>query len=130
VTRGASFALGLAVSGGAVIAGCRGLVLHDAPSLLGPTLQRSEVLGLVAGFGTTFASLPDLIVMLRRRSTAGIRPTMAGITAVFQVLWVYYGLLIGSRPVIMWNAIAVVINSLSVVAYLLFRRAERRPPRP
>jgi hypothetical protein len=34
--------------------------------------------------------------------------------------------LIGSRPVIMWNVIAIVMNSLSVVAYLVFARAERR----
>ena len=43
---------------------------------------------------------------------------------VFQVLWVYYGLLIESRPVIVWNTIAVVINLLSVRAYRRFARAE------
>jgi uncharacterized protein with PQ loop repeat len=108
------------------ISGCRALAIHDTASLLVPGPQHSEVVGLVAGFGTTFASLPDLIVMLKRRSTGGIRPTMAGIMAVSQLAWVYYGLLIGSRPVIMWNVIAVAMNSLSVGAYLAFARAERR----
>jgi len=117
---------GIAACCVAAIGGCRAAGMHDSTSLLVPRLQRSEILGLVAGFGTTFAALPDLILMLRRRSTGGIRPTMAGITAIFQVVWVYYGLLIGSRPVIMWNAIAVVINSLSVAAYLVISRAERR----
>jgi MtN3 and saliva related transmembrane protein len=28
-----------------------------------------EIIGFVAGFGTTFAALPDLIAMLKRRST-------------------------------------------------------------
>ena len=27
-----------------------------------------ELIGLIAGFGTTFASLPDLVVMLKKRS--------------------------------------------------------------
>ena len=45
--------------------------------LLIPSMKRSEVLGLVAGFGTTFAALPDLLAMLRRRSTAGMNPRMA-----------------------------------------------------
>jgi hypothetical protein len=36
----------------------------------------------------------------------------------FQILWIYYGLLILSRPVIAWNTIAVVINLLTVGAYL------------
>ena len=39
---------------------------------------------------------------------------------VFQIVWVYYGLLIASRPVIVWNLIAIVINFLSVGAYLHF----------
>ena len=84
--------------------------------------QRSEVLGLVAGFGTTFAALPDLIAMLRRRSSAG----MAAIMGVFQILWVYYGLLIGSRPVVIWNVIAVLVNFISVAAYFYFVRREKR----
>ena len=36
-----------------------------------------------------------------------------------------YGLLIASRPVIAWNMIAVVINLLSVAAYLRFARREK-----
>jgi uncharacterized protein with PQ loop repeat len=93
--------------------------------LLVPSLQRSEVFGLVAGFGTTFAAMPDLIAMLRRRSSAGMNPRMAGIMGVFQVLWVYYGLLIVSRPVVVWNVIAVIVNVLSVSAYLYFVRKEK-----
>jgi uncharacterized protein with PQ loop repeat len=79
-------------------------------------MQRSEIVGVVAGFGTTFAAMPDLIAMLRRRSSAGMNPRMAAIMGVFQVLWVYYGLLILSRPVVLWNIIAVLVNSLSVGA--------------
>jgi len=88
--------------------------------------QRSEIVGLVADFGTTFAAVPDLIAMLRRRSSKGMNLTMAGIMGVFQIAWVYYGLLIESRPVVAWNMIAVVINVLSVGAYLRFARNERR----
>jgi MtN3 and saliva related transmembrane protein len=55
----------------------------------------------VAGLGTTFAAVPDLIRMVKRRSSKGINPTMAGI------MWVYYGFLIASRPVIIWNVIGV-----------------------
>jgi MtN3 and saliva related transmembrane protein len=104
---------------------CHNLVPHDAPSLLDPKLQRSEVFGLLAGFGTTFAALPDLIAMLRRRSSAGMNPRMAAIMGVFQILWVYYGLLIASRPVVGWNVIAVFTNFLSVGAYLYFVRKEK-----
>ena len=120
----------LLVSSLFALAGCEALDIHDTESLLVPTLMRSEVVGLVAGLGTTFASLSDLVAMMRRRSSMGMNPRMAAIMGVFQVGWVYYGLLIVSRPVIVWNMIAIVINGLSVGAYLHYARKERSQARP
>lgn len=108
------------------LCGCQGLVPHDTQSLLFSSFRRSEIFGIVAGFGTTFAGVPDLVTMLRRRSSAGMNPRMAAILGVFQVLWVYYGWLIAPRPVVAWNVIAVLINFLSVGAYLHFVRKEKR----
>ena len=106
--------------------GCEDLVIRDTSSLFIPRFQRSEILGLVAGFGTTFAAVPDLLAMLKRRSSAGMNPRMAGIIGVFQIAWVYYGLLIVSRPVVVWNTIGVVINFVNVGAYLYFARKGRK----
>ena len=106
--------------------GCQGMYPQDVQSLLVPRFQRSDILGFVAGIGTTFAAVPDLVAMLRRRSSAGMNPRMAAIMGVFQILWVYYGLLIASRPVIAWNVIAVLINVLSVGTYPHFVRKEHR----
>ena len=111
------------------LSGCQSLVPHDTPSLLDPKFHRSDVIGIVAGFGTTFAAVPDLVAMLRRRSSAGMNPRMTAIMGAFQILWVYYGLLILSRPVIAWNVVAVVINFLSVGAYFHFVRKEKAEPK-
>jgi uncharacterized protein with PQ loop repeat len=107
-----------------ILAGCE-LSVQDRESLLFPGFQRSEVVGFVAGLGTTFAALPDLIAMLKRRSSKGMNPRMAAIMGTFQILWVWYGLLIVSRPVILWNIIAVATNFISVGAYFYFARHER-----
>jgi MtN3 and saliva related transmembrane protein len=107
------------------LCGCQDLVPHDTPSLLDAKLPRSEVIGIVAGFGTTFAAVPDLVAMLKRRSSAGMNPRMTAIMGAFQILWVYYGLLILSRPVIAWNVVAVLINFLSVGAYFHFVHKEQ-----
>ena len=104
---------------------CQDLVPHDTQSLLIPKFRRSEILGFVAGFGTTFAALPDLLAMFRRRSSTGMNPRMAAILGIFQILWVYYGSLIASRPVIAWNIVAVLVNSVSVGAYCYFICKER-----
>ena len=115
----------LPVLGTVFLCACNDLVPRDTASLLSPRFQRSEIIGFLAGLGTTFASVPDLLAMFRRRSTAGMNPRMAAIMGVFQILWIYYGLLIASRPVIAWNLIAVCINFLNVAAFRHFRRREQ-----
>jgi MtN3 and saliva related transmembrane protein len=107
------------------LCGCEDLIPRDTQSLFVPRLLRSEIFGFAAGLGTTFAAVPDLVAMLRRKSSAGMNPRMAAIMSAFQILWVYYGLLLASRPVIAWNVIAVFINSLSVGAYFYFARKEK-----
>jgi uncharacterized protein with PQ loop repeat len=119
-------ALGLMAIGTLALGACQSLGIHDTQSLLNSSLKRSDVIGFVAGLGTTFAAFPDLLAMLRRRSCAGMNPRMAGIMSAFQLVWLYYGLLIASRPVIVWNAVGMVINALNVGAYAYFRRAEQR----
>lgn len=107
------------------LCGCQDLIPQDTQSLLIPSFRRSEIFGFLAGLGTTFAAVPDLAAMLRRRSAAGMNPRMAAIMGVFQILWVYYGLLILSRPVIAWNVVAILINFLSVGAYVHFVNKEK-----
>jgi MtN3 and saliva related transmembrane protein len=68
------------------LCGCQDLMPIDTRSLLAPKFYRSDLIGFLAGLGTTFAALPDLIAMFRRRSTAGMNPSMAGILGVFQIL--------------------------------------------
>ena len=109
-----------------MLTGCGEFAIHDVESLLFPGFHRSEVVGFVAGLGTTFAALPDLIGMLKRKSSKGMNPRMAAIMGAFQILWIYYGLLILSRPVILWNIIAVLTNFLVVGAYVYFARKESR----
>ncbi|MGY8669258.1 SemiSWEET family transporter [Bradyrhizobium sp. UFLA05-109] len=89
-------------------------------------MDLTQIVGFAAGFGTTFAALPDLIAMLKRRSSVGMTPRMAAIMGTFQILWVIYGASIGSRNIIMWNVIAVATNYLTVGAYMYFRRQEAR----
>jgi MtN3 and saliva related transmembrane protein len=88
-----------------------------------------ELIGLIAGFGTTFASLPDLFVMLKKRSRQGINPRMAAITGIFQCLWLAYGLLIQAPAVIFWNMISIVTNTTTVSAYLYFAKIEKNKPK-
>ena len=106
------------------LAGCQHLVI-DRKKLFRPG-EVSEIVGFLAGFGTTFAAVPDLLAMLRRRSSEGMNQRMGAILGAFQVLWVYYGLLIASRPVILWNVIAVLINFGTVGAFVYYLHREKQ----
>ena len=108
-----------------LLTGCQHLAI-DGEKLFKPDVELSEIVGLLAGFGTTFAALPDFLAMIRRRSSGGMNPRMGAIMGAFQILWVYYGLLIASRPVIIWNVIAVFINFLTVGAYAYYLRREKQ----
>ena len=61
-----------------LVSGCKEF-LRDTSSLLIPSFQRSEIFGFIAGLGNHLAVLPDLLAMLRRRSSAGMNPRMAAI---------------------------------------------------
>ena len=106
------------------LTGCQHLVI-ETNKVVKADVDLPEIVGILAGFGTTFAAFPDLMAMLRRRSSEGMNPRMGAMMGAFQILWVYYGLLIASRPVIIWNVIAVFINFLTVGAYAYFLRQER-----
>ena len=82
-------------------------------------MEGHEIIGFIAGFGTTFAAAPDLYAMLKRKSAQGMNPTMAGIMGVFQIAWLYYGVLIDSMPIIIWNIIAYSSVSTSVSSMLM-----------
>ena len=108
------------------LSSCDQLTPRHIESLFRPNTGLSEIVGFLAGLGTTFAAFPDLVAMLKRRSSLGMNPRMGTIMGAFQILWIYYGLLIASRPVIVWNVIAVCINFLTVGAYAYFVRREKR----
>ncbi|HTZ48861.1 MAG TPA: SemiSWEET family transporter [Verrucomicrobiae bacterium] len=104
---------------------CQDLTPKHLELLFKPNTELSEIIGFLAGLGTTFAAFPDLLAMLKRKSSIGMNPRMSTIMGTFQVLWIYYGMLIASRPVILWNVIAVCINFLTVGAYSHFLHKER-----
>ena len=117
--------LSLLVPSFVTLGACQDLTPHHLELLAKPNTELSEIVGFLAGLGTTFAAFPDLVVMLKRRSSLGMNPRMGTIMGVFQLLWIYYGVLIASRPVIVWNVIAVCINFLTVGAYTYFVRKEK-----
>ena len=88
--------------------------LRGVNELIASAFSLKELVGFLAGFGTTFAAFPDLVAMLKRRSSQGMNPGWRGPWVASRYCGIWYGDLIGSDPVIVWNIIAVVIDRLAL----------------
>ncbi len=85
-------------------------------------MRVTEMIGLLAAILTTASFLPQAIMVLRTRNTAGISLAMYIMFTLGVAGWLGYGLLIGSLPVTLANMVtlllAAVILSIKVRAAL------------
>lgn len=87
-----------------------------------------EFIGSAAACFTTAAFFPQAIKTVRRQETAGLSLTMYLMLVSGVLLWLVYGIMIGSWPLIFANGI-VVVPQVAILALLLkeSRRDRRRP---
>lgn len=69
----------------------------------------TETIGLLAGGCTTLAFLPQVLQVWRTRSTRDISLGMYAIFCTGVLLWLIYGLLINSVPIIMANGVTLIL---------------------
>jgi len=72
------------------------------------------VLGLVAGFCTTFCFVPQVVRAWRTRSTRDLSPAMLVVLVFGTLLWLAYGLLLDSLPLIATNVCALSLQAILV----------------
>lgn len=67
----------------------------------------TQVIGFVAGALTAFAFLPQVLKTWRTRSCRDLSMTMLGAQSAGVGLWILYGVIIDSLPVILSNAVTL-----------------------
>jgi MtN3 and saliva related transmembrane protein len=77
-----------------------------------------EFVGSAAAFLTTAAFFPQAIKVIRRRETAGLSLSMYLMLVSGVSLWLAYGVLIGSWPLILANCI-VLVPQLTILVLLV-----------
>ncbi|WP_430397998.1 SemiSWEET family sugar transporter [Ferrovibrio sp.] len=82
-----------------------------------------EIIGLVAGFLTTAAYLPQVLKVWRSRSARDVSLGMFSLMVVGLLLWLAYGLLIGSLALILSNTVTLILATLILIGKLRFDRA-------
>ncbi len=79
------------------------------------------LLGLAAGALTSLSFLPQLIKIHRTRSTADISLAMYVVITIGFLLWLWYGIVISSIPVIVANSVTILIAGMIMILKIKYR---------
>lgn len=81
-------------------------------------METTNLLGLVAGTLTTLAFVPQVIKTWRTRSTHDISLGMFSLFSLGLLLWLVYGMAIGSAPIVVANTVTLVL-ALTILYFKL-----------
>ena len=81
-----------------------------------------EHLGFAAAACTTFSFVPQVLLVWRNRAASGISTGMYLLFITGIALWLWYGLMIGSMPVVIANALTLVLASSVLLMKWAFER--------
>jgi MtN3 and saliva related transmembrane protein len=85
-------------------------------------LPSSEILGLVAGFFTTFAVAPQIMRVYKLKSAREISIIYNTMMLLGILLWLVYGIVLGRISLILWNIIGALLVVLLLLAKLKYGR--------
>jgi len=72
-------------------------------------LNLTDALGFAAGALTTIAFIPQVVKSWRTRDLGGVSLWMYGLFTTGVALWLLYGIALGRWPLIIFNAITLVL---------------------
>lgn len=81
-----------------------------------------DLIGTVAGILTSISMIPQLIKVLKEKKVENVSLLMLIILLVGVCLWVVYGIMKEEWPIILSNGFSVIVNSLLLIYYFLYRR--------
>jgi MtN3 and saliva related transmembrane protein len=89
----------------------------------------ADLLGLLAGTLTTIAFVPQVLKIYRTKSGRDISGRMIALFTAGVGLWLVYGLLIASTPIIFANTVTLVLAVAIIVLKVRYSRHGYPPPR-
>lgn len=91
-------------------------------------MSTQDLIGYTAAALTTGSFLPQAILTLRTRDTRGISLAMYGAFTAGVALWLVYGIALGEWPIVVANAVTLVLAATILGTKLVVERGSRRPP--
>ncbi len=85
-------------------------------------MSLEESLGFVAGALVTCSLIPQLIRVFRLRSAREISMLFTTLLLLGLILWLTYGVFFRLIPVILWNAVGIILAAVLLYAKLKYGR--------
>ena len=79
------------------------------------------VIGLLAAFATTVSFLPQAIKTIQTKDTSGISLYMYCLFTAGTMFWLAYGIMIGSLPVTVANAVTMIFASVILLYKIRYK---------
>ena len=86
------------------------------------TMSLLDLIGSAAAFLTTASFLPQAWLSFKTRDVSGVSLSMYGVFTVGVALWLAYGLLLGSWPMVIANSITLGLAVMILCMKLLYSR--------
>ncbi|HOP07681.1 MAG TPA: SemiSWEET transporter [candidate division Zixibacteria bacterium] len=84
-------------------------------------MDTKTIIGLIAGALTTVSFLPQVLKTWRSRSTHDLSLSMYLAFSSGVVLWLVYGVMISSLPVILTNTVTLALTAVILALKLRYR---------
>jgi len=88
----------------------------------------TDAIGFLAGALTTIAFVPQALKMYATKSGKDVSARMLMIFSAGVVLWLIYGIMIGSLPVILANVVTLILSATIIALKIRYRRSNPRDP--
>ena len=77
-------------------------------------------IGLLAGFITTLGYIPQVVKGYRSGRMDDVSIFMPVVLMAGMTLWLIYGIILEDIPIMLWNAVSVILNGVIIVMKLRY----------
>jgi len=77
-------------------------------------MDQLTIIGLAAGLITTLGFVPQVVKGYRSGRMEDVSLFMPAVLMVGMGLWLVYGIILNELPIILWNAVSIVLNAFMV----------------
>jgi MtN3 and saliva related transmembrane protein len=85
-------------------------------------MDRTQIIGIVAGICTGFSLLPQLIKIIKDKKADDLSYFMLGILLAGLTGWIWYGCLKEDYPIIITNLFSLVLNIIIIFLTIHYKK--------